>query len=65
MGRDPYVPRAVIESGRYQPTGRVRVVEYPFPYPDRSAKIVSVEELGGQTADQNGEIGSIAAKGSR
>ena len=31
MGRDPYVPREVIESGRYRPTGRVRVVGYPDP----------------------------------
>jgi hypothetical protein len=45
MGRDPYVPREVIESGRYNPTGRVRVVEYPDPYPIRSSKIVKVEEL--------------------
>ena len=45
MGRDPYVPREVIESGRYRPTGRVRIVEYPDPYPIRSSKIVKVEEL--------------------
>ena len=31
MGRDPYVPSEVIESGRYRPTGRVRVVGYPDP----------------------------------
>ncbi len=47
MGRDPYVPREVIESGRFQPTGRVRVVEYPDPYPIRASKIVKVEELNG------------------
>jgi hypothetical protein len=47
MGRDPYVPREVIENGRYRPTGRVRVVEYPDPYPIRSSKIVKVEELDG------------------
>jgi hypothetical protein len=46
MGLDPYVPRLVIESGRYRPTGRVRVVDYPDPYPNRSTKIVTVEELG-------------------
>ena len=46
MGYDPYVPRDVIESGRYRPTGRVRVVEYPDPYPMRASKIVKVEELG-------------------
>jgi hypothetical protein len=42
MGRDPYVPREVIESGRYQPTGRVRVVDYPDPYPVRANKVVTV-----------------------
>ena len=45
MGQDPYVPRVVIESGRYRPTGRVRVVDYPDPYPIRATKIVTVEEL--------------------
>jgi hypothetical protein len=45
MGRDPYVPREVIVSGRYHPIGRVRVVEYPDPYPIRSSKIVKLEEL--------------------
>jgi len=47
MGHDPYVPREVIESGRYRPSGRVRVVEYPDPYPIRGSKIVKVEELNG------------------
>jgi hypothetical protein len=47
MGRDPYVPRLVIDSGRYLPTGRVRVVDYPDPYPMRSTKIVTVEDLDG------------------
>ena len=46
MGLDPYVPRMVIDGGRYLPTGRVRVVDYPDPYPNRSTKIVTVEELG-------------------
>jgi hypothetical protein len=45
MGRDPCVPREVIESGRYRPTGRVSVVEYPDPYPIRSSKIVKLEDL--------------------
>jgi hypothetical protein len=45
MGLDPYVPREVIESGRFRPTGRVRVVEYPDPYPVRDTKIVKVEVL--------------------
>ncbi len=42
MGRDPYVPREVIDSGRYRPAGRVRVVDYPDPYPIRANKIVTV-----------------------
>lgn len=46
MGLDPYVPRLVIDSGRYVPTGRVRVVDYPDAYPDRSHKVVTVEVLG-------------------
>ncbi|HLX89377.1 MAG TPA: hypothetical protein VKR22_13090 [Acidimicrobiales bacterium] len=45
MGLDPYVPREVIEAGRYRPVGRVRVVEYPDQYPVRATKIVKVEEL--------------------
>ena len=48
MGRDPYVPKEVIQSGRYRPSGRVRVVEYPDPYPMRASKIVRVEELNGK-----------------
>lgn len=47
MGRDPYVPREVIESGRFHPTGRVRVVDYPDPYPTRTTKIVRVVEMDG------------------
>jgi hypothetical protein len=46
MGRDPYVPREVIENGRYRPTGRTRVVDYPDPYPLRSTKVVTLEDLG-------------------
>lgn len=45
MGRDPYVPRDVIESGRFRPTGAVRVVDYPDPYPLRATKIVRTETL--------------------
>lgn len=45
MGQDPYVPREVIDSGRYRPTGRIRVVDYPDPYPIRATKTVSVEYL--------------------
>jgi|GEM_PF-1055932 len=46
MGLDPYVPRLVIDSGRYIPTGRVRVVDYPDPYPDRTRKVVTVADFG-------------------
>jgi len=49
MGRDPYVPRHVIESGRFVPSGQVRLVDYPDPYPVRSSKVVSVSDLGGAT----------------
>jgi hypothetical protein len=44
MARDPYVPREVIESGRYRPTGRVRIVDYPDPYPIRANKVVTLSE---------------------
>jgi hypothetical protein len=47
MGQDPYVPRDVIESGRYRPTGRVRIVDYPDPYPIRKTKVVTVTVLDG------------------
>ena len=47
MDLDPYVPRLVIDSGRFVPTGRIRVVDYPDPYPDRSRKIVTVADFGG------------------
>jgi hypothetical protein len=45
MGLHPYVPREVIISGRYRPSGLVRVVDYPDPYPNRSTKIVTLEDL--------------------
>ncbi len=45
MGRDPYVPREAIDSGRYRPTGHVRVADYPDPYPNRAGKIVTVEDF--------------------
>jgi hypothetical protein len=47
MGNDPYVPRQVIDSGRYRPTGRVRIVDYPDPYPIRATKVVTVQDLDG------------------
>ena len=40
MGRDPYIPRHVIDSGRFRPTGTARVVDYIQPYPNRSEKSV-------------------------
>jgi hypothetical protein len=60
MGYDPYVPRLVIESGRYVPTGRVRVVEYPDPYPMRTSKIVKLEELNGQVSTTTPSVSSAA-----
>jgi len=48
MGLDPYVPRQVIDDGRYRPTGRIRVVDYPDLYPIRSTKVVKIEEVDGQ-----------------
>jgi hypothetical protein len=52
MGRDPYVPREVIEKGRYRPKGRVRVVEYPDPYPNRANKVVTVTQFDGGDLDR-------------
>ena len=46
MGHHPYVPRLVIDEGRYRPTGLIRVVDYPDPYPGRTTKIVTVEDRG-------------------
>jgi hypothetical protein len=43
MGQDPYIPREVIDSGRYRPTGRARVADYLDPYPNRARKLVTVE----------------------
>jgi hypothetical protein len=58
MGQDPYVPRQVIEDGRYQPTGRIRVVDYPDPYPMRATKIITTENLGGPGAQRLGVLQS-------
>lgn len=63
MGSDPYVPRDVITSGRYRPTGRVRVVEYPDPYPIRSSKVVRVENLNGQSGGVVAPPGRVSAVG--
>ena len=54
MGRHPYVPREVIERGRYRPTGTIRVVDYPDPYPDRSRKVVTVVDLDGSGRPHGG-----------
>jgi hypothetical protein len=48
MGQHPYVPRLVIDDDRYRPTGFIRVVDYPDPYPNRATKIVVVENFGGR-----------------
>ncbi len=48
IGLDPYVPREVIDAGRYRPAGTVRVVDYPDPYPVRATKQVTVVELDGK-----------------
>ena len=61
MGQNPYVPREVIESGRFTPTGTVRVVDYPDPYPIRATKIVKVEEFDGKMGVL---VGSSARSGS-
>ncbi len=54
MGRDPYVPRDVIDHDRYRPSGRVRVVDYPEPYPFRANKVVTVVHFG-----EAGRSGSV------
>jgi hypothetical protein len=56
MDRDPYVPRDVIDSGRYRPIGRVRVVEYPDPYPIRTTKIVTIKDLDGGGSENQGAL---------
>jgi len=65
MHLDPYVPRDVIDSGRYRPTGRIRVVDYPDPYPNRATKIVSVEDLDNQVGARGAAPVSTALDGSR
>jgi hypothetical protein len=53
MGTDPYVPRHVIDRGRYRPVGRVRVVDYPDPYPNRATKIVRIIDLTEDTSERS------------
>jgi hypothetical protein len=50
MGLHPYVPRQAMLSGRYRPSGLVRVVDYQDPYPNRDRKIVTLEDLSGGMA---------------
>jgi hypothetical protein len=50
MDLDPYVPRHVVDSGRFTPVGRFRMVEYPDPYPNRSTKIVTLVDQEAVTA---------------
>ena len=59
MGRDPYVPRHVIAKGRFRPVGRVRLVDYPDPYPNRATKVVTVEELPWLTPDHTGPLARV------
>jgi len=62
MGQHPYVPRHVITTGRYRPTGLVRVVDYPDPYPIRSTKTVRVEDLGPAT---DADVTEVQTRGVR
>jgi hypothetical protein len=59
MGREPYVPREVIDKGRFRPIGRVRVVEYPDPYPLRATKIVRAIELPVIDPDRMGPLARV------
>jgi hypothetical protein len=63
MGTDPYVPRHVIEEGRYLPQGRIRVVDYPDRYPDRTTKIVTVVDLGEVDLSTRTAGSPVGAKG--
>ncbi|MFM7616078.1 MAG: hypothetical protein ACKO72_01260 [Actinomycetes bacterium] len=46
LGLLPYVPRHVIDAGRFTPTGRVRVVDYTSAHPDLSGKVVTEVDFG-------------------
>lgn len=46
LGMLPYVPRRVIDAGRFVPNGRVRVVDYISPYPDMSEKVITETDFG-------------------
>ena len=64
MGREPYVPREVIEGGRFAPTGLVRMVDYPDPYPTRGTKVVRVVDVRGAgsvvPARPDASVGEVA-----
>jgi hypothetical protein len=64
MGHDPYVPREVIESGRYWPSGSIRIVDYPDPYPIRITKIVTVENLDGRESHHHDALPPAVVAGS-
>jgi hypothetical protein len=51
MGQYPYIPRYIIDHGRYRPTGQIRVVDYPDPYPKRATKIVTLEHIDGPESE--------------
>jgi hypothetical protein len=46
LGLLPYYPRVVVTERRAKVNGRVRLADYPNPYPDISGKVVSIEEIG-------------------
>jgi hypothetical protein len=46
LGLLPYVPRHVIDAGRFVPSGRVRVVDYVRPYPDMTDKVITEIDFG-------------------
>ena len=62
MDLDPYVPRRVIDAGRYRPSGRFRVVDYPDPYPECSTKIVTVGRLddSGRFVEKSSSPGTLS-----
>lgn len=60
LGRAPFVPREVIPSSRYRPAGRVRIVDYPDPYPNRASKVVTVVDqvdVGSSTSGLSERLG--------
>lgn len=49
LGLVPYYPKFALTTGRIDPpSGRLRLAEYPFPYPDMTNKVVEeVDHVGG------------------